>query len=72
MTHDHVFKSQDGWSCIVDGRVFGAWPCKEYAAAGLKTEQDRASKRTPKCEGCGSPRPFEQIKWCDECLIKFA
>jgi len=45
MKRDHVFQLHDGWYCIVGGKVFGAWECRGYAVAGLKTEQRRRLKR---------------------------
>jgi hypothetical protein len=31
--------------CIVDGRTYGSWDCKEYALAGMQVEQRRAAER---------------------------
>lgn len=42
---DHVFQTRAEWFCIVNGRTFGAWACREYALAGMKTEQRRAASR---------------------------
>ena len=42
---DCVFRDRDGWHCVVDGEVYGIWPCREYAIAGMKTEQRRAKAR---------------------------
>lgn len=43
---------------LVGGRVFGPWPDKGTAAAGLATEQRRATKRRPRwCAWCGEIHP---------------
>ena len=42
---DKVFQLRVGWFCIVAGQTFGTWPCKEYAIAGMQTEQRRYKKR---------------------------
>lgn len=41
---DKVFQMRDGWYCIVAGKVFGTWACREYALAGMRTEQLRYKK----------------------------
>lgn len=48
MLNDHVFKAKDGWLCIVNGKVYGVWSCKEYAEAGMQVEQRRAASRQSK------------------------
>jgi hypothetical protein len=42
---DRVFAMGGVYWCIVDGRVYGAWDCKEYARAGMQVEQRRAAER---------------------------
>ena len=42
---DQVFRDRNGWHAIVDGRVFGSWELREYAAAGLEVERRRADQR---------------------------
>lgn len=38
---DQVFALRDGFSCIVAGRTFGPWRMRQYAEAGMATEQRR-------------------------------
>ena len=45
MTKDRVYQLQDGWYCVIDGRTFGPWACREYAKAGMETERRRAARR---------------------------
>lgn len=44
MIKDQVFQDRDGWKCIVNGKIFGIWARREYALAGMKTEQRRAER----------------------------
>lgn len=46
-TLDSVFRDRDGWWCIVNGRRFGAWACKEHAVAGFEVEQRRLKRSFP-------------------------
>jgi hypothetical protein len=45
MVIDQVFRLQDGFYCIVDGRTFGTWETKELAEAGMAVERQRADAR---------------------------
>jgi hypothetical protein len=40
-----VVELADGWYCMVNGQLHGAWACREYALAGLQVEQRRAEQR---------------------------
>ncbi len=42
---DQVIFLKDGFYAFVEGKLHGPWPMKEYALAGLATEQRRAQKR---------------------------
>lgn len=46
MPEDQFFRTSGGWVCMVNGRVFGPWPMKEYAIAGMQTEQRRAARKS--------------------------
>jgi hypothetical protein len=45
MSDDRVFAMGGAYWCIVDGRTYGAWDCREYALAGMQVEQRRAAER---------------------------
>lgn len=42
MTQDQVFRIGAFWYVSVNGRTVGPWTRREYAMAGLQTEQRRA------------------------------
>ncbi len=41
---DRVFSRQGIWYCVVKGKVFGAWPDRGAALAGIQTEMRRAAR----------------------------
>ena len=43
--NDAVLAFPDGYFAFVNGHLYGPWNCKEYAQAGLQTEQRRAQRR---------------------------
>lgn len=45
MIKDIVFRREGVWFCLVNGKTYGAWACKEYAIAGMKVEQRRATQQ---------------------------
>lgn len=45
MVKNQVIALNDGFYASVDGHLYGPWACKEYAQAGLETEERRAAKR---------------------------
>jgi len=45
---DQVFQLNDGWHCIVAGRVHGVWRDRGAALAGMEAEQWR---RAPQWHG---------------------
>jgi hypothetical protein len=47
---DHVFQTREGWFCIVANKVYGTWACREYAQAGMQTEQNRWARKLTKNE----------------------
>ena len=44
---NRIFRQNGEWYCIVAGRTFGPWACKQYAQAGLQVESRRNLKRRP-------------------------
>lgn len=42
---NQVIALRDGFYAMVDGKLYGPWPMKEYAEAGLATEIRRSEKR---------------------------
>ena len=43
---DHIFRvGSGGWYCYVNGKTFGPWQLREYALAGMQTEQRRAEAK---------------------------
>jgi hypothetical protein len=63
MVKDQVFALRDGFYCIVDGRVFGAWDTLALAKGGMAVEQRRAATRLstePVCGDCEGTRVQDQ------------
>lgn len=45
MPKNQIIALKDGFYASVNGHLYGPWVCKEYAQAGLETEERRAAKR---------------------------
>lgn len=55
---DQTFTFNDSHYCIVNERVFGPWPDKGTALAGMQTEQRRAKKQL---------RPLRRVRRTNSC-----
>jgi hypothetical protein len=61
MPQDQVYQLREGWYALVSGRTFGPWPLKEYAQAGLETEQRRAQAGEPGAGQRARPVPHRHV-----------
>ena len=63
---DRVYGNGNEWYAVVNGNVFGPWPLKQYAIAGVAVEQRRRQER----KEFNMPQP-SQDQWskCTENLL---